>query len=85
MKIFSFVLAAIILTGCATVPLTGRKQLDMIPDSELIPMSFASYEEVIAGSTLSSDKEQTEMVKRVGDRIKTAVETFLSEQPILMS
>lgn len=80
MKKVSFLLFIGLFAGCSTVPLTGRKQLDMIPDSELIPMSFASYKEVIGSSQLSSNREQVEMVERVGTRIQSAVETFLSEQ-----
>lgn len=80
MKSLITVFALTLFIGCATVPLTGRKQLDMIPDSELIPMSFASYQEVIGASTLSTDQQQVEMVQKVGTRIQKAVESFLTEQ-----
>jgi len=54
---------AILFWSCATVPLTGRKQMDAIPDSQLIPMSFSNYQEVISSSRLSSDAEKTKMIK----------------------
>jgi len=54
--------------------------MDAIPDSQLIPMSFSNYQEVISSSRLSSDAEKTKMIKDVGNRIKTAVESFLAEK-----
>lgn len=80
MKISLLLTAIILFVGCSTVPLTGRKQLDMVPDSQLLPMSFASYEAVISSSAMSTDQQQVAMIKRVGDKIKTAVETFLAEK-----
>ena len=32
-----------IFISCSTVPLTGRSQLNMIPDSEMLAMSFQQY------------------------------------------
>ena len=46
-------------------------------------MSFKQYTEVIGTSQLSSDKKQTEMIKRVGTKIQKSVETFLQQQNAL--
>ena len=32
--------------NCATVPITGRRQLSLISNSELLPMSFDNYKVV---------------------------------------
>lgn len=67
------------LTQCQTVPLTGRKQVAWIPDSELNTMSFTQYQQVLQETPLAKNRSQTAMVKSVGNKIKTAVETYLAE------
>jgi predicted Zn-dependent protease len=80
---------AIILTvittliyACATVPLTGRRQLNLVSNSEIIPMAEKEYREVIAKGPLSSNAQQTAMVKNVGVRIQKAVEKYLAEKKL---
>ncbi|HOX24378.1 MAG TPA: M48 family metallopeptidase [Candidatus Krumholzibacteria bacterium] len=74
-------LAAIaLITACATVPLTGRKQLSLIPASQMQAMSYQQYTEVIQASQLSKDAAQTAMVKRVGARIQGAVERYMTQE-----
>jgi hypothetical protein len=58
------------LSGCASVPITGRKQLNLISNSSIIPMSFESYKKVLQESILSDDAEETEMIKTVGRRVE---------------
>jgi predicted Zn-dependent protease len=72
------VLALII--ACSTVPVTGRRQLNIIPESELNSMSFSQYDEFIKGHKLSTNVEQTAMVKRVGEKIQHAVEQYMADQ-----
>ena len=73
------IFAIIVLVGCATVPITGRRQLTLVSNEEIIPLSFQSYEKVLAEGNLSEDKEDTEMIKRVGLRIERAVEAYMYE------
>jgi predicted Zn-dependent protease len=68
-----------LLFACATVPLTGRKSLRLIPDSELLSLSFQQYADVLRKSKLSNDPVKVQRVKRVGDRIARASEAFLRE------
>ena len=70
---------AICLIGCATVPITGRKQLSLVPDSELLPMSFSQYEQLIRESKLSDNPQQVKMVRSVGTRIAAATNCFLKQ------
>ena len=72
-------LVAVILVACATVPITGRKQLSLISDSEMQAMSFQQYDQVIAESKLSTDPEATAMIRRVGGRIQKAVEEYFRD------
>lgn len=67
------------LNGCSSVPLTGRKQLSIIPASQMLSMSFQQYDEFIKTNKLSSDVAKSDMVKQVGFNIKNAVERYMSE------
>jgi predicted Zn-dependent protease len=72
-------IAAILIT-CATVPITGRRQLNLIPGSQLNAMSFSQYEEFIKSHKLSDDVQQTNMVKSTGKRIQSAVEKYFADR-----
>ncbi len=69
-----------LLADCATVPVTGRRQLDLVPDSELVAMSYSEYATVMKKSKLSTDQEKVNMVRRVGKRIAGAAEEFLVQE-----
>jgi predicted Zn-dependent protease len=84
MKTIKFFFAAIITSSllfisCSTVPLTGRSQLNMIPSSEMLAMSFQQYDQFLKENKLSTNQAEVDMVKRVGINIQQAVEQFLSD------
>ncbi|MFM8346634.1 MAG: M48 family peptidase, partial [Bacteroidota bacterium] len=65
------------LAACSTVAVTGRKQLNLISGQQIISLSATQYDEVLKTSKLSTNKAQTEMIKRVGGRIQGAVEAYM--------
>ena len=71
---------AVILIACSTVPITGRKQLSLIPASEMLSMSYQEYGEVLKTSKLSTNTQQTAMIKNVGAKIQKAVETYFAQK-----
>ena len=66
----------LLLSGCSEVEITGRKQFNIVPDSTMNSMSFQSYGEFLSQNKLSTNAEQTQMVKRIGSRIQNAVEQY---------
>jgi len=66
--------------SCTSVPLTGRSQLNLISDSEMLAMSYQQYDEFLKENKLSTNAEQTALVKRVGARIQSSVEAFFREK-----
>lgn len=76
----SLLVVALYLFSCATVPVTGRTQMSLVSNSEIIAMSEQEYQKVLATSKLSTNAEQTAMVKRVGKNIQQAVERYMSMQ-----
>jgi len=75
------VLAAIIFS-CSRVPLTGRKQLNIIPGQQMMTMSFQQYSQFLSENKLSTDAQATAMVKNVGTKIQKAVESYFAEKGI---
>lgn len=68
------------LGGCATAPITGRKQLILIPDNELLSMSAQQYDGFLRENKLSTNGADMKLVKRVGGRIRSAVEKYFRDQ-----
>lgn len=77
--VFSLLVAVVMVSGCSTVPITGRKQVKLVSDSTMIAQSATSYQEVITEGPLSTNRQQTEQIRRVGGRISAAVERYLAE------
>lgn len=71
--------ATILVQSCSTVPLIGRKQVSLLPESNMVEMSLTSYSQFLKENKLSANKEQTDVVKRVGARMSVAVEKYLKE------
>jgi len=78
-RIFGILLLAAVLLGCAEVPITGRRSLHLVPESELLTLSLQQYNEVLQESKLSTDSQKVAMVRRVGNRVAKAAESFLAE------
>jgi predicted Zn-dependent protease len=67
------------LFSCASVPVTGRQGLHLVPDSELATMSYQEYNTVLKKAKISTDVAKVSMVRRVGQRIAAASESLLNE------
>ncbi|MGN1258390.1 MAG: M48 family metalloprotease, partial [Candidatus Limisoma sp.] len=79
-KIFTFALALmLILSGCSSVPVTGRKQLLLVSDQEVLSSSLTQYNDYMKTATKSTNKTQTAMVTRVGQKIAAATESYLRQ------
>ncbi len=74
------VVSLLLLASCSTVPITGRSQLNLIPGESMLSMSLTQYDTFLKEHKLSTDKAQTEMVRRVGARIQNAVERYFAQK-----
>lgn len=75
-------ITAAILVSCGTtktVPVTGRQQNLMVSDDQVLSLSFQQYSEYMQSAKPSTNSTNTAMVKRVGQRIATAVESYLTQ------
>jgi predicted Zn-dependent protease len=78
-RILIVLLVGIFSFACAQVPITDRQSLALLPESQLATMSLQEYDKVLKNSQLSSNRQQVEMVRRVGFKIAKAAEDFLKE------
>lgn len=77
-KFILFAFVAIILSACSNVVLTGRKQLNLVSDAEVLSMSATAYKQFVDSVPASKNTEQTKLVKQVGVNIAKAVESYLT-------
>ena len=80
LKLFIVTLLVAALSGCGTtntVPITGRKQNLLVSDGEMLSLSTQQYQEFMKTAKLSTNANNTAMVKRVGERLASAVVTYL--------
>lgn len=79
-------LLAVILTigfmvGCSSVPITGRKQFNMVPDDMMLSLSFSSYQEFLTQNPpVPASDPKTQLVRKVGNNISDAVKTFMADE-----
>ncbi|MCX6217492.1 M48 family metallopeptidase [Spirosoma sp.] len=70
---------AFAVTACEKVPLTGRKQLILVPNNDMLSMSFTQYKAFLDTSrVVPTSSGDAEMVSRVGNRIRQAVESYMN-------
>lgn len=75
----SLLSAALLMSSCASVPITGRRQIMLVPNETVLATSLNQYSSYIRKADISHDRQGTAMVKRVGRRIAAATEQYLKD------
>ena len=70
---------SLFLSSCSTVAVTGRNQLNLVSDSEVLTASLTQYNDYMKTAQKSSNKTQSAMVDRVGSKLAAATEKYLRE------
>ncbi len=73
----SFLVAAVLVSSCGSVPVTGRKRVLLVSDMEVYEAGLTQYREYMAGSKVSRDASAAAMVKKVGSKLADATEMYL--------
>ena len=74
------VVTALVFASCGTtrtVPITGRKQNLLVTDEQVLSLSNQEYASFMKTAKVSTDATNTAMVKRVGQKLATAVQNYL--------
>lgn len=78
LKITAFLSAvAFLAVSCGVVSFTGRKQILLFSDSEIMALSDQSFAEFKGSTPVSSNTVATQKVKEVGKRMVAALESYL--------
>ena len=70
-----------IICSCATVPLTGRRQLSLVGDSQINQSAAASYSQLLSDpkTKVISTGADAQRVRRIGMQLSTAIERYLRD------
>lgn len=64
-----FLLVGVVFAGCKSAPITGRKQMLLMPESQEVSLGLTAFNDVAAKEPLSQNAQYNELVQRVGQRI----------------
>lgn len=81
-RIFLIVFAVSLIAACGTtrtVPVTGRKQTISVSDEDMLSLSTQEYNKFMQTAKASTNATNTAMVKRVGQKLANAVESYLRQ------
>lgn len=67
---------ALWLESCGSAPFTGRRQLQLVSDEEVLALSLQQYQEFMRTAPVQKGTANAQMVSRIGNRIANAVNTF---------
>jgi predicted Zn-dependent protease len=70
----------LLVGACTTVPITQRQQLTLVSEGTLTAASQQQYEEFLAEHKVIRNTPESAMMQRVGERIRQAVEQFLTSR-----
>ena len=80
---FSIPFCILLVIGCATVPITERRQFTIIPSNEMMNLSRQQYKTVLDESNLSNNTQKIEQLRKVGRKIAHAVDDFYREKGLI--
>ena len=70
------------LSACSSAPITDRKQLKLIPESNLNAKAAQLYEEVKEKETLSDDTKTLNQIKEIGSKIEYSISEYFYRNDI---
>jgi predicted Zn-dependent protease len=70
----------LLIIGCATSPLTGKRTMAFISNSQLFPTAFAQYDEFLQENNVVTDTAEAAMVERVGEKLADAAQKWLESE-----
>mgnify|MGYP000414391127 FL=1 len=71
-------LGLLFFLSCATNPMTGKKTLNLVSNSELFPASFQQYGQFLKENKVIQGTADAKRVENIGIKIKEAAEKYLT-------
>lgn len=75
-KILGVGMMSVVLMACSTNPVTGRRSLQVVDNSQIDAMALQQYREVLQKSKVVSGTTAANAVRNVGMRIKNAANNY---------
>jgi len=67
-----------IANGCTTVPITGRKQMNLLPESQMMGMAATSFNQFVGSNAMvPSNDPRSQQVKEIGEKVAAAATRYL--------
>src|SRR3954468_23541465 len=81
-RIMTFLAVSVLLAACSRNAITGRKQLTLYPESEITAAAVDQYRQFLSQNKVVSPSasRDAEMVRRVGQRIASAITQYYTQQ-----
>ena len=80
LRLISYSCCSFVLPSCATVPITERKQLSIIPEAKINQQAAAAYENFRSKSKLITSGSQLNEIREIGKKIQGSVSAFFLGQ-----
>jgi len=77
-KILFTITTMMVVQSCTKVPITGRRQTNLLPETDLMAMALTSYNEVLSTSKVVTTGANAASVQRVGERIAQSVTKYMN-------
>ena len=82
-KNITLALLLTVFAGCSKVPISGRRQLHLLPESLMINMSLSNYSDVLKKTPpVAASDANAQMINRVGQKIAAAVGKYVKQKKI---
>lgn len=77
-KVSALIIVSFVVFSCSTVPITGRRQVHLLPESTMSSMALTNYQDFLKTNPVVADNDaNTKLVKKVGLKISSAVERYM--------
>jgi predicted Zn-dependent protease len=79
----SIALIVVVVYSCAKVPITGRKQVSLLPESELITLSLTEYQKFLKENPpVANNDPRAASVRQIGNKIQQSVTKFMAQNKL---
>ena len=77
-KLIALSLVLAIMAACTTVPITGRRQMNLLPESQMMGMAVTSYSQFVTTNPMVPVTDaRAQQVKEIGEKIAAAATRYL--------
>lgn len=77
-KLIGAIALSAVLAGCGSVPITGRKSLNLVSDSEVLSASREQYASFVSQSRQRGEIVQDARISRIANNLINATKTYLA-------